>query len=146
MSKEAKIIVSACLAGEKCRYDGKSKAKADIVKLVKAGKAIPLCPEILGGLPVPRDKAQIDSGDGNSVLKGKSKVITVSGADVTEEYVKGAFAVLKVARKENVKKAVLKSKSPSCGVTVIVKDDKLAAGIGVTAALLKKHGIEPDEI
>ncbi len=146
MSKEDKVIVSACLAGEKCRYDGKSKAKTEIIRLVKAGKAIPLCPEVLGGLPVPREKAQIEEGDGNSVLDGSSRVVTISGADVTEEFVKGAYEVLKIAKQEYVKRAILKSKSPSCGVTVIVKNRQHADGIGVTAALLKKHGVETEEI
>jgi uncharacterized protein YbbK (DUF523 family) len=146
MPNEDKVIVSACLAGERCRYDGKSKARTDIIKLVKAGKAIPLCPEVLGGLPVPREKAQIDTGDGNSVLDGRSRVVTISGADVTEKFVNGAFEVLKIAKQEHIKKAILKSKSPSCGVTIIVINGQPADGIGVTAALLKKHGIETEEI
>ena len=146
MSKGRKIIVSACLAGEKCRYDGKSKANAAIVKLVKEKNAIPVCPEVLGGLPVPRERAESEAGDGNSVLEGKSRVINFSGDDVTEEYIKGAHEVLKSAQKQNVKRAILKSKSPSCGVTIIVKHNQPDAGMGVTAALLRKYGISLEEV
>ncbi len=146
MSKGNKIIVSACLAGEKCRYDGKSKTNAKIIKLVKENKVIPVCPEVLGGLPTPRARAEIESGDGVSVLEGKSKVINSSGEDVTAEFVKGAYAVLEIARKENVKKAILKSKSPSCGVTIIRRQNQPAAGTGVMAALLKKNGVILEEI
>ena len=112
MSISDKIIVSACLVGEKCRFDGKSKANADIIKLAEKREIIPLCPEVLGGLPIPRARAEIKSGDGVSVLKNKSRIIDSMGDDVTEEYINGARAVLKIAQKENIKRAILKSKSP----------------------------------
>lgn len=146
MSKIDKIIVSACLVGEKCRYDGKSKANSEIIMLAEENKAIPVCPEVLGGLPTPRARAEIESGDGVSVLKGKSRIINSSGDDVTEEYIKGAYAVLDVIRKENVKRAILKSKSPSCGVTIISRLGQPVVGMGVTAALLKKNSIILEEI
>ena len=146
MSKGDKFIVSACLAGEKCRYDGKSKPHAEIIKLVKRNKAIPECPEVLGGLPTPRARAEIDNGDGITVLEGKSRIINSTGKDVTDKFVQGAYAVLEIARKENVKKAILKSESPSCGVTIIGKQGHLVAGMGVTAALLAQNGIELEEI
>jgi uncharacterized protein YbbK (DUF523 family) len=145
VSKSDKIIVSACLVGEKCRYDGKSKPNAKIIKLAKENKAIPVCPEVLGGLPTPRARAEIESGDGVSVLKGKSRIINSSGEDVTEEYIKGAYEVLEIVRKENVTRAILKSKSPSCGVTIVNKFGQSVSGMGVTAALLKKNGIILEE-
>jgi len=141
-----RIIVSACLAGEKCRYDGKSKPHPDIVKLVNEGLAIPLCPEVLGGLPVPRDRSEIETGDGDTVLEGKARITTDSGKDVTEAFIKGAQEVLNIAQQENIRRAILKAKSPSCGVTVIVKQGQHADGMGVTAALLKKHRISLEEI
>jgi uncharacterized protein YbbK (DUF523 family) len=146
MPDDSKIIVSACLAGEKCRYDGRLKGDEYIISLDKKNKAIPVCPEVLGGLPTPRERAEIESGDGYSVLDGKARVITALGEDVTDEYLRGAYAVLEISKAANVKKAILKSKSPSCGLTQIRRQDILIEGIGVTAALLARNGILLQEL
>jgi uncharacterized protein YbbK (DUF523 family) len=108
------ILVSACLAGINCKYNGKNNLNRKIQKLVKEGKAIPVCPEQLGGLPTPRESANL-TGNGLNVLQGVAKVLTKSGKDVTINFVKGAREVLKLAKLLGVEKAILKARSPSCG-------------------------------
>ncbi|MFQ6103458.1 MAG: DUF523 domain-containing protein [Candidatus Glassbacteria bacterium] len=129
------ILVSSCLAGMKTRYDGMSCPHENIVRLVKSGGAVAVCPEILGGLSIPREAAEIDTGSGWNVLEGKAKVYTLSGKDVTHMFTSGAGKVLGLARALGVCRAVLKSDSPSCGSGGKGQD-------GVTTALLKKNGIE----
>ena len=129
------IIVSACLAGVNCNYQGKNKENESVVGLVREGRAIPVCPEQLGGLTTPRPPAEIRNG----------RVFTKEGADVTEAFRRGANEVLKICQKYNCQKAILKSKSPSCGRGKIHDgnfNDVLTDGDGVTARLLGEHGIE----
>lgn len=133
------IFVSACLVGINCKYSGGNNYNEKIFNLVKEGKAIPVCPEQLGGLATPRDPAQI------KVIYGKRHVVTDKGIDVTENFEKGANEVLKLAKDLNIKKAILQPRSPSCGVNKIYSGDfdkKLIDGNGVTAELLKQNGIE----
>ncbi|OGS20683.1 MAG: hypothetical protein A2252_04735 [Elusimicrobia bacterium RIFOXYA2_FULL_39_19] len=127
-----KVFISACLLGDKCRYNSKI---LDInPKIKKLSYYIKGCPEQIGGLPIPRKKSFIVGGTGRDVLSGTAKVIDETYRDVTKEFLKGATAVLSIVKKNTVKKAYLKVNSPSCG-----KD-------GVTAALLKKHDIKIDWI
>lgn len=129
------IIVSACLAGVNCNYKGSNKENEKVVKLVKKGEAIIVCPEQFGGLVTPRKPAEIRNG----------KVITTDNEDVTEAFEKGANEVLNICKKYNCTKAILRAKSPSCGCGEIFDgsfSDKLIKGDGVTAKLLKKNGIE----
>jgi uncharacterized protein YbbK (DUF523 family) len=135
------ILVSACLVGVNCKYNGKNNLNKKIRKLVKSGKAIPVCPEQLGGLPTPREPANL-TADGFDVLKGKAKVLTESGKDVTINFVKGAREVLKLAKLLGAKKAILKARSPSCGCGKTWISGKVANGDGVTVALLKRNGIK----
>ena len=128
------ILVSECLAGVPCRMDGKSKPVPAIVKLVEEGKAIPVCPEVLGGLPTPRVPSE-RMGD---------RVINKGGEDVTAAFMKGAEEALRVYQEYGCSFAVLKSKSPSCGVGVIhngLFDGGLTAGNGVFADLLLREGV-----
>ena len=130
------IIVSACLAGYRCRYDGKIVPDAEIVALVKAGKAIPVCPEMMGGLPCPRIPSERTADD--------SRVITKEGGDVTEAFRTGAEETLRMARLYGCTQAILKAKSPSCGVGQIYDgtfSGTLRTGFGVTAQLLRENGI-----
>jgi uncharacterized protein YbbK (DUF523 family) len=138
-------LVSACLLGRHCRYDCSHKRNEAIVALAKRQKLIPVCPEELGGLPIPRPPSEISGGNGADVLAGKARVITKQGADVTPYFVKGANEVLKIAQAHNVKKAILKARSPSCGCDEIYDgtfSGKTRKGDGVTTALLKKHGVK----
>lgn len=106
------------------------------------GEAIPVCPEILGGLSVPRTGVDIVEGDGGDVLSGTAWVRSKTGEDLTPFLLRGAFASLKIAKRFGISKALMKQKSPSCGCGWIKRKGKLAKGDGVTAALFKKEGIE----
>lgn len=137
------LIVSKCLAGFPCRYDGKTKPDPEIVMLVKKGLARPVCPEEMGGLPTPRVPAEL-TGPGELVLIGKAHAVTHDGRDVTREYAAGAYAALRAAKECGAKCAILKSRSPSCGEGEIYDGSftgRLVPGDGVTAALLKQNGI-----
>ncbi len=138
-------LVSACLAGINCKYSGENNYDEKVVKLVRNNKATLICPEQLGGLKTPRATAEILNGTGEDVLDGKAKVITSENEDVTQEFIKGAEETLKIAKLLNIKKAVTKSQSPSCGCQKIYDGSfskKLVDGDGVTVALLKRNGIE----
>ncbi len=129
------IIVSACLAGMKCRYDGHQNSCDKVIELVRQGLAIPLCPEQLGGLATPRTPAEIVD----------CKVITKDGEDVTAQFNKGAEESLRMANLVGCKKAILKANSPSCGSGTIYDgtySGKLTEGFGKTAELFIKNGIE----
>ena len=115
------------------------------MELFKDGKLIPVCPEKLGGLPIPRPPAEIKNGQGRDVLAGKARVKNKSGKDVTVNFIKGAKEVLKIAKALEVKEAILKARSPSCGCDKIYDGTftgKLTRGDGVTTALLKKNKIK----
>lgn len=138
------ILVSACLAGVNCGWDGKNRLDAKIKELVDKKLAIAVCPEVLGGRGIPRTKTEIRSGSGEDVLDGRAKVFDENGKDVTDEFIRGAYVTLEIVKKHNIKEAVLKSKSPSCGVGKIYDGNfkaNLVNGEGVTAALLKREGI-----
>lgn len=135
MREKGIILCSACLLGINCRWDGKNNLNKKVLKLAKEKILIPVCPEILGGLPTPREMAE----------KRGSKVITKSGKDVTKFFKKGANEVLKIGKIFGAKKAILKQKSPSCGSGQIYDgtfSGKIVKGDGVTAALLKAYGIK----
>jgi uncharacterized protein YbbK (DUF523 family) len=128
------IVVSACLAGIKCRYDGKSKHCQKIIELVKQGKAIPVCPEQLGGLPTPRIPSE----------RKEEKVITKDGKDVTNNFKLGAEKALQIAKENNCTEAILKTKSAACGFGKIYDGSfsgNLINGNGVFAELLEKNEI-----
>lgn len=139
------VLVSACLAGRACRFDGSSSPDDLVARLVAKGRAVLVCPEEQGGLPTPRPPAEIVGGTGADVLEGRARVITKGGKDVTQEYIEGAERALETARKVGARTALLKSRSPSCGRSAIYDGSftrTLRDGDGVTAALLKSAGIE----
>lgn len=139
------ILVSACLAGFEVRYDGGHCFKDVINILVEEGKALSVCPEVLGGLSTPRDPAEIVGGDGIDVLDGKAKVVDISGRDVTSFFLKGAYLVLEKAKEIGATLVILKENSPSCGSAVIYDGSfkgKKIVGNGVTSALLERNGIK----
>ncbi|MCL6572718.1 MAG: DUF523 domain-containing protein [Bacillus sp. (in: Bacteria)] len=139
------ILVSSCLAGLEVRYNGSHSLNKEIYKLVEKNKAITICPELLGGLSTPREPAEIVGGNGEDVLDGIAKVIEKSGKDVTELYIKGAYATLERAKEINATIVLLKENSPSCGCSTIYNGDfsgKKIVGMGVTSALLKRNGLQ----
>ncbi len=138
-------LVSACLVGVNCNFEGKNWLNPKLLEEFLKGELFPVCPEVLGGLPVPRVPAEIQGGDGSDVLSGKAKVVNERGVDVTSQFVAGAFAALRIAQSVGAKEALLIEKSPSCGCGLIFDgtfSDKCIEGDGVTAALLKKNGIK----
>ena len=132
--KKQKILVSACLLGECCAYDGGHRFCEALAHLAERYELLPICPESVGGLPTPRVPSE----------RSAERVISKNGTDVTEEYKRGAEAALTLALSEKVAFAVLKAKSPSCGKGEIYDGSfthKLVSGNGVTAELLLSRGI-----
>ena len=135
MEKKYSVVISACLCGDSCRYDGKSKPNEKIKAIFENGGAIKVCPEQLGGLPTPRTPCEIIGG----------RVISADGVDRTEEYMLGARKVLEICKTNGITKAILKQNSPSCGSTHVYDgtfSGVLCEGMGKTAELLRKNGIE----
>lgn len=129
------ILVSACLLGLNCKYDGTNNYNKNIEKLKNKYNLIPICPEIFGGLATPRTASE----------RLKEKVITKTGNDVTMQYKKGAEETLKLAKFYNAKLAILKERSPSCGKEKIYDgtfSHNIIDGNGVTAELLLENGIK----
>ena len=144
---QEKVLVSACLMGEPVRYDGASKGMVSEVlnRWQREERLVMVCPEVAGGLSVPREPAEIVGGSGADVLRGEARLVTRSGADVTQAFVEGANRALEVVQRETIRWALLKARSPSCGSAHIYNgsfEGQLMSGEGVTAALLRAHGVE----
>lgn len=143
----AKILISACLLGHAVRYDGKGKPlfHPAIDRWREEGRLVTICPELAGGMSVPRPPAEIENGmTGADVLAGRARVVEITGGDVTEEFVAGAHRALEFAQANGCTHALLIDGSPSCGSGFIYDGSfgsKRHAGNGVTAALLAKAGI-----
>lgn len=139
-------LCSACLLGIKCEWDGKDRYKNEkIIQLSKKEILIPVCPEQLGGLQTPRLPAEIKSGDGFTVLQGKSKIVNKVGEDITEKFIKGAKEVLYLAKLYGINEFIGKENSPSCGVKFIYDGSfsgKTKQGKGITTAMLEANGIK----
>lgn len=135
------VLVSACLIGIRCRYDGSHNLDQHIIAILHETAFIPICPEQLGGLSTPRDASNIIGGDGQDVLKGNAKVMSISGKDVTHSFVKGAEEAYRLASLAGAKKAILKKRSPSCGLATPYCQTPSGYGLGVTAAFFINHGI-----
>lgn len=130
-----KILVSACLLGENCKYNGENNYSEKVAEYIKGHEVVSVCPECLGGLPTPRVPAEIVNG----------VVINREGQRVDAEFRKGAEVALNIAKKEQVNVAILQSRSPSCGMKQIYDgtfSGKRIDGQGVFAELLKKDGFE----
>lgn len=137
--------MSACLAGLPCRYDGRAKESAEVAALDQAGGTVACCAEVAGGLPVPRRPAEIVGGDGDDVLDGRARVVDDEGRDITAEFLVGARQALDVAQRAGTRTAILTDRSPSCGSHEIYDGSFSGTrrpGVGVTAALLRRYGIE----
>ena len=141
-----RILVSACLLGQPVRYDGTGRRSDDALFALwrDQGRLVPICPEVRGGLPVPRPAAEIRGGYGEDVLAGRARVLTRDGTDVTRHFVAGARQALDQARAHAVRIAILKEGSPSCGSLRVFDGTfggRKVPGEGVTTALLERHGI-----
>lgn len=144
-------IVSACMLGINCRYDGKNVADRSLLKLVEAGEIVPIpvCPEQLGGLPTPRKQSEIVGGDGFDVIEGRAKVVTKDGEDITVYLVRGAEEVLKIAKLVRAEVAIMRNGSPSCGCGIIYDgtfSGRKVKGFGVTSAMLMQNGFKVVDI
>lgn len=136
-----RYIVSACLAGAACRYNGRHSRNEKVVRLVQRGEALPACPEQLAGFPTPRPPAELRRGDGRAVLMGEAAVADHAGRTVTDLYLRGAIEFLSLARIFGARAAVLKDRSPSCGVRKVTIDGRVQSGRGVAAAFLESEGL-----
>ena len=142
-------LVSACLIGINCKFTGGNNLDDKVLKLLKDEAFVPICPEQLGGLPTPRDAAGSLNGSGDDVIDGKSEIYNIQGEDVTENFIRGAYEALSIARLCGIEEAVLKQESPSCGCgkTQWMKNENgkyvhyTVPGNGVTAALLMRNNI-----
>ncbi|WP_370830058.1 DUF523 domain-containing protein [Clostridium sp.] len=138
-------LISACLCGVNCKYNGLNNYNEICDKLFTSGKAILVCPEQLGGLPTPRIPSEIIGKSSNILNNNNDYVIDKNGNDVTPQFVKGAKETLQIAKKLNIKKAILKDGSPSCGVNYIYDGNfngTKIKGMGLTAQLLKESSID----
>lgn len=137
------VLVSACVLGQEVRYNGGSNLDAELLAALRARGCIlvPVCPEMLGGLPAPRPPAQPPGGDGRDVWAGRARVLTDAGADVTGAFLSGARQVRELAARLGVRYAFLKERSPSCGVNRTHSGGGLADGPGVTTAALLELGV-----
>ena len=139
-----KVLVSACLVGCKCRYDGAHNHDRELeAELARRGEeAVPYCPEEAGGLATPRSPAWIESSGAGAVLDGRDRIVTESGEDVTAAFLRGAEGALAECREAGAKRAYLKERSPSCGVAETHVAGVPVPGPGITAELLARAGIE----
>ncbi|MCK6444930.1 MAG: DUF523 domain-containing protein [Planctomycetes bacterium] len=138
-----KVLVSACLLGCECRYDARHNRDRVLEReLGEQGlEPVPFCPEERGGLSTPRPPAWIERTGAAAVLDGSERVLTDAGRDVTDAFVDGARGALETCKVHAIRRAFLKERSPSCGVRQTHADGRLVDGPGVTAELLRRHGI-----
>lgn len=138
------MLVSACLLGRACRYDGRENGDAALARELAAQGAepIPFCPEEEGGLGTPRPPAWIEGPSAADVLDGEGRVVTDAGADVTAQFLQGAEGALATCREHGIRRAFLKERSPSCGVCATHRNNECVPGRGITAELLARNGIE----
>jgi uncharacterized protein YbbK (DUF523 family) len=138
-------LISACLLGIKCAWDGQDIYKSDkAIELSNSEMLMPVCPEQLGGLKTPRVPQEIQGGTGEDVLDRKCKVLNIDGEDVTQKFITGAEETLKIVKLFHIEEFIGKSRSPSCGCGQIYDGTffrQLMDGDGVTTALLKRNGI-----
>ena len=140
-----KYLISACLANQPVRYDGKGYFFDKISKLLKTGDVVTACPEVFGGMPTPRLAAEIINGTAKDVLNNKAQVIDQLGNDVTKAFIDGAYKTLKLAQHHQVSVVVLKENSPSCG-SHFIYDGTFSGhkiiGTGITTTLLQMYGFK----
>lgn len=139
------ILVSGCLLGINCKYNQGHNLNKKVLKLCLQNGCIPICPEQLGGLSTPRIPAEIVGGNGDDVLEGRAKVIDQNGRDVTVFFIRGAQEAARLVDLFSIDRAILKERSPSCGVNKIYSGNfnrHLKSGPGVTSALLYRFNVK----
>ena len=138
------ILVSACLLGLQTRYDGQAKPKEKVLRYLATNGLIPVpvCPEQLAGQPTPRPATRFACGNGEMVLDGTGSVVSVTGSNMNDIFIRGANETLKIARLCGCTQALLKERSPSCGVHQIHLGDRIIEGQGVACALLRREGLQ----
>ena len=138
-----RVLVSACLLGQACRWDGGDKRNRALLEAVahEGLEAVPFCPEEAGGLGTPRPPCVLVGGDGEAVADGRAKVLDDAGNDRTEAYLIGARGAVDSARASGCAVAYLKERSPSCGCALVPTEAGRIEGCGVTTALLRRAGI-----
>lgn len=146
MPQNCPILISGCLLGISCRYDGRGSDCPGIIRMASSVNFIPFCPEQLGGLPTPRPPANIVGGDGRDVLLGNARVMNAQGEDVTDAFRQGANESLNLAHLMGAEIVLLKDKSPSCGLFTPYCEMLDKKGMGVTAALFHSSGIRMLEV
>ncbi|WP_240358550.1 DUF523 domain-containing protein [Myxococcus vastator] len=141
--REARVVlVSACLLGEACRYDGRCQRSERVLAALEDKDVVPVCPEVGSGLPVPRPPVDLRGGTGVDVWAGRATAVErAAGIDRTEPFQRGARLALDAARRFGATVALLKEKSPSCGSQRVYESGQLRAGEGITTALLRAEGI-----
>ncbi|AKQ67417.1 Purine nucleoside phosphorylase [Myxococcus hansupus] len=136
------VLVSACLLGEACRYDGRSQRSERVLAALADKDIVPICPEVASGLPVPRPPVDLCGGTGVDVWAGRATAVErAEGVDRTEAFQRGACLAFDAARRFGATVALLKEKSPSCGSQRVYESGQLRAGEGITTALLREHGV-----
>ena len=141
--REARVVlVSACLLGEACRYDGLSKGSSKVARALEGKEVVPVCPETGAGLGIPRPAVELRGGPGAEVIAGRARAVERdTGVDRTEAFRHGAELALAAARRFGVQVALLKERSPSCGTQGTHVEGQVVRGQGVTAALLAQAGL-----
>ncbi|AKF80988.1 hypothetical protein MFUL124B02_16955 [Myxococcus fulvus 124B02] len=136
------VMVSACLLGEACRYDGRSQRSERVLAALEGKAVVPICPEVASGLPIPRPPVDLRGGTGVDVWAGQARAVEREArTDRTEDFQRGARLALDAARRFDVTVALLKEKSPSCGSQRVYESGVLRSGEGITTALLRAEDI-----
>jgi uncharacterized protein YbbK (DUF523 family) len=134
-------LVSACLIGINCRYDGANSFSARVSSFLEDREFLPVCPELLAGLGVPRPPCSFSGGDGQALLAGSARILDADGNDLTETFLIGGRKALAVVREKGIESALLNERSPSCGVHEIYIGGEKTPGMGVMTALFVREGI-----
>jgi uncharacterized protein YbbK (DUF523 family) len=139
--KRPPIVVSACLVGKRCRYNGEHRAHAGVLRYLEGKKYLAVCPEKLAGWSVPRPPVEFHGGGARKAIAGEASIVDNRGRDRTGSLLKGATRALSRALSARATEAILKEKSPSCGVKKVYRDGRLTRGGGVFAFWLKRYRI-----
>jgi uncharacterized protein YbbK (DUF523 family) len=136
------VLVSACLLGQACRYDGRAVDAPRVARAIRGKAVVPICPEAGGGLGIPRPKVELRGGDGEEVLAGRATAcVQEDGRDVGRAFLRGAQLAVEAAQRYGARVAILKERSPSCGSKSVWVDGVLRSGQGVTCAALRAAGV-----